>query len=62
MCKKSTKFEGLKQKRNTEICVLANGCKYRNTQLFSQIASWKTNLKCCDDGLQVEVSYIRVIE
>ena len=62
MHKKSTTFEGLKRKRNTGISVLADDCKYRNTQLFSQVMSWKINLKCYDDGLQVEISCVTVIE
>ena len=62
MRKKSTIFEGLKCKRNTGICVLPDDCKYRNTQLFSQVTSWQINLKCYDDGLQVEISYVTVIE
>ena len=37
-------------------------CKYRNTQQFSQVASWEINLKCYDDELWVEISYITVIE
>ena len=39
-----------------------NDCKYRNTQLFSQVASWKINFKYYDDGMQVETSYVTVIE
>ena len=37
-------------------------CKYRNTQLFSQVAPWDINLKCYDDEPRVKISYVTVIE
>ena len=49
------------QKQGTGISKV-DDCKFRNTQLFSQVASWEISLKCYDDELWVEISYNTVIE